>query len=119
VRSASDTLHADITLAPGARLCLPQETEERAVYVLEGEIAGTTYDAGWLLVFRARDPIMLIATAASRVLVLGGAAMDGPRHIWWHFVSSSKNRIEQAKADRQAGRFVPVSGETEFIPFPA
>jgi hypothetical protein len=52
------------------------------------------------------------------VLVLGGAAMDGPRFIWWNFVSSSRERIEQAKADWQAGRFGPVPGESDFIPLP-
>jgi redox-sensitive bicupin YhaK (pirin superfamily) len=121
VRAASDTLYADVALAPGARLPLPRETEERAVYVLEGEVAvaGTAYGAGRLLVFRAGDPITLAATMPARVLVVGGAAMDGPRFIWWNFVSSSKGRIEQAKADWQAGRFAPVPGETEFIPLPA
>jgi redox-sensitive bicupin YhaK (pirin superfamily) len=120
VRPASDTLYADVTLAQGARLALPRETEERAVYVLEGAVAvaGTTYDQGRLLVFRQGDPITLAATAPSRLLVLGGAAMDGPRYIWWNFVSSSKERIEQAKADWQAGRFAAVPGESEFIPLP-
>jgi hypothetical protein len=121
VRPASDTLYADVTLAQGARLALPRETEERAVYVLEGSVAvaGTAYDAGRLLVFRAGDPITLAATAPARILVLGGAAMDGPRYIWWNFVSSSKDRIEHAKADWQAGRFAAVPGESEFIPLPA
>jgi len=121
VRPASDTLYADAALAPGARLPLPRETEERAVYVLEGEVvvAGTAYGAGRLLVFRAGDPITLAAAMPSRVLVLGGAAMDGPRFIWWNFVSSSKERIEAAKADWQAGRFAPVPGETDVIPLPA
>ncbi len=120
VRAASDTLYADVALAAGARLPLPRETEERAVYVLEGSIAvaGTTYEAGRLLVFRAGDPITLAAVSPARVLVLGGAAMDGPRFIWWNFVSSSRERIEQAKADWQAGRFGPVPGESDFIPLP-
>lgn len=120
VRTASDTLYADATLAAGARLALPRETEERALYVLTGavEIAGTRYPAGQLLVFRAGDPIHIAADQPSRVLLLGGAAMDGPRHIWWNFVSSSRERIEQAKADWKAGRFVPVPDESEFIPLP-
>lgn len=121
VRPASETLYADIALEAGARLGLPRETEERAVYVLEGtiEIGGVRHEAGRLLVFRAGDPIALAAIVASRILVLGGAAMDGPRFIWWNFVSSSRERIEQAKADWQAGRFEPVPGENEFIPLPS
>ncbi len=121
VKPASDTLYADVALAPGARLPLPRETEERAVYVLEGSIAvaGSTYAAGRLLVFRQGDPITLAAITAARVLVLGGAVMDGPRFIWWNFVSSSRERIEQAKADWQAGRFAAVPGESEFIPLPS
>jgi redox-sensitive bicupin YhaK (pirin superfamily) len=89
--------------------------------VLEGgvAVAGTAYEAGRLLVFRAGDPITLAATRPARILVLGGAVMDGPRFIWWNFVSSSKERIEQAKADWQAGRFAAVPGESEFIPLPA
>jgi redox-sensitive bicupin YhaK (pirin superfamily) len=120
VRTASDTLYADVTLAGGARFALPRETEERALYVLTGavEIAGTRHPAGQLLVFRAGDPIHLTASEPARVLALGGAAMDGPRYIWWNFVSSSRERIEQAKADWKAGRFASVPDETEFIPLP-
>jgi hypothetical protein len=59
-----------------------------------------------------------MAVAPTRLAVVGGAAMDGPRHIWWNFVSSRKERIEQAKADWKAGRFEAVPGETEFIPLP-
>jgi hypothetical protein len=62
---------------------------------------------------------VLAAEGATRLLLLGGAALDGPRHIWWNFVSSSKERIEQAKADWRAGRFAPVPGDDEFIPLPA
>jgi hypothetical protein len=115
-----DTLYLDVRMDAGARLPLPHETEERAAYVLEGavEVAGETYAEGQVLVFRAGDRIVLAATQPSRVLVLGGAAMDGPRHLWWNFVSSSKDRIEQAKADWLAGRFGAVPGETEFIPLP-
>jgi redox-sensitive bicupin YhaK (pirin superfamily) len=71
-----------------------------------------------LLVFRPGDPITVTARAPARLMLLGGEPMDGPRHIWWNFVSSSKDRIEQAKADWQAGRFAPVPGDPEFIPLP-
>ena len=112
--------YADARLATGAKLPLPAEHEERAVYVTDGEIkvAGDRFAAGQLLVFRPGDQITLVATQPSRLLLLGGEPMDGPRHIWWNFVSSRQDRIEQAKADWRAGRFTAVPGETEFIPLP-
>jgi len=116
----SDMFYADAALAADARLTLPAEYEERAIYVATGaiEIAGQSFGEGQLLVFRPGDAIDLRARAASRVLLLGGEPMDGPRHLWWNFVSSSKERIEQAKQDWKAGRFGAVPGDAEFIPLP-
>ncbi|HZX94687.1 MAG TPA: pirin-like C-terminal cupin domain-containing protein, partial [Myxococcales bacterium] len=93
---------------------------ERAAYLLEGAltVGGERYEPGSLLLFRAGDEVVLEAAAASRLILLGGAPADGPRHIFWNFVSSSRERIEAAKADWRAGRFAPVPGETEFIPLP-
>ena len=71
-----------------------------------------------MLVFRRGDPLILTAGERARVLLLGGAPLDGPRHLWWNFVSSSTERIEQAKAAWREGRFPQVPGETEFIPLP-
>jgi redox-sensitive bicupin YhaK (pirin superfamily) len=115
--------YADAALAPNARLPLPAEHEERAVYVAGGavEVAGDRFKAGQLLVFRPGDEITLTAAPArqtARLLLLGGEPMDGPRHIWWNFVSSRRDRIEQAKADWAAGRFAPVPGESGFISLP-
>jgi len=120
VATGWETLMADVTLAAGASLPLDADTEERALYVVSGEveIAGDRFEGGRLLVFRPGDRITVTATAPTRLAVVGGAAMDGPRHIWWNFVSSRKERIEQAKADWKAGRFEAVPGETEFIPLP-
>src|SRR5215207_1513625 len=122
VAVSSPLFYADATLAPGAALPLPEEHEERAAYVLDGEVevAGDRFAPGRMLVFRAGDRLALRAgPRGARVLLLGGAAMDGPRHLFWNFVSSSRERIEQAKADWQAGRFGKVPGdETEFIPLP-
>jgi len=81
-------------------------------------VVGDRFAAGRLLVFRPGDAITLRAAPAARLLLLGGAPLDGPRHIWWNFVSSSKERIEQAKADWKAGRFARVAGDDEFIPLP-
>jgi redox-sensitive bicupin YhaK (pirin superfamily) len=115
-----DTVFADVELEAGAILPLDAEHEERAIYLVDGEIdiAGDRFARGRLLVFRPGDRITVRASTAARLVIVGGAAMDGPRHIWWNFVSSRKERIEQAKAEWKAGRFSSVPGETEFIPLP-
>lgn len=120
VPTFSETIYADAALSPGARLPVDPSHEERAVYVAEGEvqIAGDRFAGGRLLVFRPGDAVQVVATTDARVLVLGGEPLDGPRHIWWNFVSSRKERIEQAKADWRAGRFDAVPGDIEFIPLP-
>jgi redox-sensitive bicupin YhaK (pirin superfamily) len=121
VPTLSDTLLADATLTPGATLPIDTETEERSLYIVGGEvdIAGDRFAAGRLLVLKPGDPLLLTAASEARVILLGGAAMDGPRHVWWNFVSSRKERIEQAKADWKQGRFDTVPGDTEeFIPLP-
>jgi redox-sensitive bicupin YhaK (pirin superfamily) len=120
VATFSATLCADVALDAGARLALPAEHEERAAYVLQGvvEIGGKRFEPGQLLVFHAGRDVALRAPVPTRLLLLGGEIMDGPRHIWWNFVASSKERIEQAKEDWKAGRFASVPNETEFIPLP-
>ena len=120
VRTFSDMFYADAVLETGASIPLPAEHEERGIYVAQGEIAiaGDRFEAGRLLVFRPGDEITVTAVGASRIMLLGGEPMDGPRYIWWNFVSSSKDRIEAAKADWKAKRFEAVPGETEFIPLP-
>ena len=122
VAVSSPLFYADAVLDAGAALPLPDEHEERAVYVLDGEIevAGDRFTPGRMLLFRAGARLALRAgPLGARVLLLGGAAMDGPRYLFWNFVSSSRERIEQAKADWQAGRFGIVPGdENEFIPLP-
>jgi redox-sensitive bicupin YhaK (pirin superfamily) len=120
VKTLSSLFYADVTLQPGASLSIGPEHEERAVYLVDGriDIAGQLFDSGRLLVFASGDTILLKASDAARMLLLGGEPMDGPRYLWWNFVSSSHERIEQAKADWKAGRFAPVPRETEFIPLP-
>ncbi len=114
------TLYADVVLTPGSRVVIPGEYEERAVIAISGSsfLSGQPMPVGELLVVRPGAEAILSAAAAARVMVLGGAALDGPRHMWWNFVSSSKDRIEQAKADWQTGRFPAVPGETEITPLP-
>jgi len=120
VETPTATFYADAALEAGARIPLPAEHEERAVYVAQGkiDIAGDSFEEGQLLVFRPGDEITITALEAARVMLLGGEPMDGPRHIWWNFVSSSQERIEQAKADWKAGRFGAVPDDNEFIPLP-
>ncbi|HEX8439595.1 pirin family protein [Archangium sp.] len=120
VQSFSDMFYADMALEEGAGLVIPAEHEERALYLAEGtvELDGTEFGVGELLVFRPGSEITLRASAPARMMLLGGEPMDGPRYIFWNFVSSSKERLEEAKADWKAGRFAPVPQETEFIPLP-
>lgn len=124
VRTLSDMFYADVTLVGGARLPVPAEHEERAAYLVEGSVEllpdDVTYSAGQLLVFKPGAEITLRTpeSSSARLMLLGGEPMDGARHIWWNFVSSSSERIEQAKEDWKAGRFAPVPEETELIPLP-
>ncbi len=123
VETLSATFYADVELAAGASLTVPADHEERAMYLFEGGVevlpGRTRFGAGQFVVFRHGAAICLQAVdGPARFMLLGGEPMDGPRHIWWNFVSSSRERLEQAKADWQSGRFAKVPGETEFIPLP-
>lgn len=121
VATSWDTVFAEAHLKAGSVLPLDAEHEERAVYVINGEIeiGGDRHGPQRLLVLRPSDRIAVRASSDAHIAVVGGAAMDGPRHIWWNFVSSRKDRIDAAKADWKAGRFDPVPGDIEeFIPLP-
>jgi redox-sensitive bicupin YhaK (pirin superfamily) len=122
VKTHSDLFYAEVILQAGGRIPLPVEHEERGVYVLEGaiEVAGDVFEPGRLLVFHHKDPIVISSARGARFMMLGGEPMDGPRYIWWNFVSSSKEQIEAAKDDWARARFDIVPGdEKEFIPLPA
>ncbi len=105
-----DMFYAEAVLAPGAVLPLDADHEERAAYIVSGavDVAGERFEPGRLLVFRPGDRISILALSQARLMLLGGAAMDGPRHIWWNFVSSRKERIDQAKEEWRLGRFDTV-----------
>jgi redox-sensitive bicupin YhaK (pirin superfamily) len=121
VETYTDMFYADAILDAGATLPLPAEHEERGIYIVEGsiEISGDTFGAGRLLVLRPHDEITIVARQRSRIMLLGGEPMDGPRHIWWNLVSSSKERIDQAKEDWKKRRFDTIPGdEEEFTPLP-
>ena len=119
VQTLSPTFYADAVLEPGARLTLAPEHEERGAYVVTGRVSvdGQSIERGTLLAFRQGMEVVLAAEAASRVILLGGQTL-GPRFLWWNFVSSSRERVETAKADWKLGRFGGVPGDPEFIPLP-
>ena len=110
----------DVALAEDGTFDVPEDYPERAVYIANGdiELAGERHEQGQLLVLPTGAIVTLRAISVARLIVLGGEPMDGPRHIWWNFVSSSKDRIEQAKRDWKQGRFPVVPGEVEFVPLP-
>jgi redox-sensitive bicupin YhaK (pirin superfamily) len=120
VGMAADWFYVEVVLEEGASAPLDADHEERAIYVVSGEIeiAGDRFEGPRLLVFRPGDRITARATRPARMMFLGGAALEGPRYIWWNFVSSRKERIEDAKEDWKSGRFKPVPGESDFIPLP-
>ncbi len=120
VKTRSPLFYAHLVCAPGARIALPDDHEERALYVMRGDIEcdGHAYRTGQMLVFAKSDTPNIRATSAATVMLLGGAPL-GERHIYWNFVSSRKERIEQAKADWRAGRIrLPQLDDQEFIPLP-
>lgn len=120
VETLSPMFYADADLDAQASVTLPDEYDDRAAFIVGGtvSVAGQGYDAGKMLVFKARREARITASEPTKLLLLGGAPVDGERHIWWNFVSSSLARMEQAKADWKSGRFAGVPGETEFIPLP-
>jgi redox-sensitive bicupin YhaK (pirin superfamily) len=120
VKTYSQILYADVQLEAGALLPVDADHEERAIYLVSGEveIAGDVFAPGRLLVFRPGDALTVRALTPARFMLLGGANL-GPRHLWWNFVSSREERIEQAKDDWRTGKFGVVPGdEAEFIPLP-
>ena len=120
VSMASEWFYVEVSLGAGMSVPLDADHEERAIYVVSGEIdiAGDLFEGPRLLIFKPGDRITVRATQPTTMMFLGGAALEGPRYIWWNFVSSSKERIEQAKEDWKQGRFGHVPDESEFIPLP-
>lgn len=120
VKTLSPTLYVDVQLADGAELEVP-EAEERALYVTEGKIAldDEEFEVGTMAVLLPEFVVRMRAIGKTRVMIAGGDKLEGERHIYWNFVSSSEERIEKAKRDWSEGRFPKVPGdETEFIPLP-
>lgn len=127
VKTFSETFYADAILEAGALLPLPDDHEDRGLYVVTGsiEISGESYDSGQMMIFRPGDRITIKAgETGARLMLLGGETLNGPRYIWWNFVASSREKIEHAKeawavGDWNDGRFTLPPGDTdEFIPLP-
>ena len=121
VQTLSPLFYVEAVMSAGSTLFLPTEHEERAVYVVEGAIAcgAERTEPGRMLVFTAAESVMLRADSPARIVLLGGAPLDGRRYIHWNLVSSSRDRIEQAKRDWKERRFPTVPGdEVEFVPLP-
>ena len=120
VSMVSPWFYTEVNAQTGTSVPLDPDHEERAIYLVDGEIeiASERFEGPRLLIFRPGDRITVKALKPTRMMFLGGDALEGPRHVWWNFVSSSKERIEQAKQDWKTGRFAPVPEEHEFIPLP-
>jgi redox-sensitive bicupin YhaK (pirin superfamily) len=116
----SPLFYADAKLSAGAVLQVPPEYEERAAFVVEGtaRIGETTLRQGEIAFFRRGAEVLLRGEAATRLLVFGGEPLDGPRYISWNFVSSSKERLQQAASDWRGQRFPRIPEETSYIPLP-
>ncbi len=124
VTTQSETFYLDVTLEAGTSFPLPDNHEDRGIYVTEGsiEVAGDTFESGRMMVFRPGDKMTVRAgPRGARFMALGGATLNEKRYIWWNFVSSSKDKIEQAKEDWRAGDWengpfkLPPGDEDEFI----
>jgi redox-sensitive bicupin YhaK (pirin superfamily) len=120
VVTASDTLYLSAWLDAGASLDVPTDVEERAVYVVSGQIRISERElgVGAMAVLEQGVPVRIEAVEPSIAVVLGGASLPGERFLYWNLVSSSRERIEQAKDDWKNGRFEKVPGDDEFIPLP-
>lgn len=120
VRVFADTLNVAVDLDPEAALDIDDGHAERALYVLEGDaqLDGTDIPARHLVLLDRGTRPRVRAKTPVKAMLLGGEPLDAPRHVWWNFVSSSRERIEQAKQDWLEGRFGRIEGETEFIPLP-
>ncbi|GLQ56122.1 pirin family protein [Devosia nitrariae] len=127
VKTFTDMFYADVVLEPGAGLPLPDDHEDRGLYITQGtiEVAGEWFESGRMMVFRPGDTISVRAGEnGARLMLLGGETLNGPRYIWWNFVASSQEKIEAAKdawakGDWAHGRFhLPPGDDHEFIPLP-
>jgi redox-sensitive bicupin YhaK (pirin superfamily) len=119
VQAASETLYVEIKLKPGASIKLP-EAEELGVYVVAGniELDGQAVSEGVLAVLKNGASASVSSPGGAHLMICGGDTLEGERIVWWNFVNSSRERLEEAKRDWKEGKFDDVPGESEFIPLP-
>ena len=121
VITQNDALFVECHLDDNAQLTIPVTQQERAIYILSGQVIvnRVIYDVRRMLVLKSNVEIRITAKTAAHVIILGGSALEEPRYLWWNFVASSRERIEQAKQDWQQGKFGKIPGDDkEFIPLP-
>ena len=120
VRTSSETIYVEVDMEEGAALDTPEDVDELAVYSVDGEITidGYPVSPGNMAVLKERTSATIVAKVRSKVMLAGGASLEGERILWWNFVSSSRERLNQAKQDWLDKKFPEVPGETEFIPLP-
>lgn len=120
VRAFSQALYLDVMLEPGGSIELPPLAPEMAIYPVHGDVVidAATLPARTMALLRTGAPTKVLAQGTARFVVIGGAPLDAPRHLWWNFVSSRKERIIQASEDWKAMRMGRVPGDDEFIPLP-
>jgi redox-sensitive bicupin YhaK (pirin superfamily) len=116
----SRMFYLDAMVPSAGKFTLPGSPVQRGMYVIEGEVkvGNSRVAAGTFVTFQQKLEIPIRSTSGARLALFGGEPLDGPRHVWWNFVASSRERIERAKQDWREGRFGKVPGETEFIPLP-
>lgn len=120
VVAVSNPFYAECNLEDKSHLTIPQDIEERAVYILSGELEvdGQTFEAGNMIVFIAGKEIEVKAIGKTKFMIIGGNRLEKSRYMWWNFVSTSQELIEKAKEDWRKGNFKPIPNETGFVPLP-
>lgn len=120
VETFSNPVYAECRLNDKTTVSIPANIEERSVYILSGSllIDGLRFETGTMVVFESGKEALIAAEGDTVLMIIGGARLEKPRHMWWNFVSTSRERIEQAKTDWHERKFAPIPGETEFVPLP-
>ena len=120
VTPVSETLYVDVSLPAGGRLDIPALAQERALYAVDGayQLEGKRIAPYAMAVLPAGDTVRVEAETPARLMLIGGEPLDGPRFIWWNFVSSKRETIRAAAAEWSAHQTPRIEGETDWVPLP-